>query len=388
MDNTAQEFDYIILGAGCSGLSLAVRMIQSGSFTNKKILIIDKTFKQANDKTWCFWDDGGIESFWKNARLINHEWKQLWLKHPEGNLKLDIEPYSYKMIRSADFNRYCFSIVSSASNIQIQYDEVINIDAEKGIVNTTDAAYVGSVIFSSVLLEPPVLKQNEYYLLQHFRGWWIETQYDAFDSTQADLMNFRTGQRHGCTFLYVLPVSTRKALIEYTLFTEDELKDSEYGEGLDEFIREELKINEYRIIEIEKGIIPMTDLRFPLQKGKVFFIGTAGGQTKASTGYTFSFIQKQTAALVASMQQNETPAVYKQPNRFRFYDSVLLRILHERKITGADVFFRMFKKNKPANVLRFLDNESNFLQELIIMHSTDKAKFIPAAIKTIIKKSS
>ena len=116
MDNTAQEFDYIILGAGCSGLSLVVRMIQSGSFTNKKILIIDKAPKQAKDKTWCFWDDGSIESFWKNARLINHEWKQLWLKHSEGNLKIDIEPYSYKMIRSADFNRYCFSIVNNAAH--------------------------------------------------------------------------------------------------------------------------------------------------------------------------------------------------------------------------------------------------------------------------------
>jgi lycopene beta-cyclase len=60
--------------------------------------------------------------------------------------------------------------------------------------------------------------------------------------------------------------------------------------------------------------------------------------------------------------------------------------LHERKITGADVFYSMFKKNKTTSLLRFLDNESNMLEELVIMNSTKKKVFIPAAIKTLQKK--
>jgi lycopene beta-cyclase len=384
MTTTTQEFDYIIVGAGCSGLSLVVRMIQSGSFTDKKILIIDKAPKAGSDKTWCFWDDGSIAAFWQDSGIIYHEWKTLWFKHPVQNLQLDIGSYSYKMIRSVDFERHCLTVINAARNVTLHYGEVINIDASKGAINTADTAYVAPVIFSSVLLNPPVLKQNELYLLQHFRGWWIETTYDAFDPAQADLMNFNTDQKNGCTFLYVLAVNKRKALVEYTLFTEDELGDNQYNGGLQQFIAAELKLNDYRIVKIENGVIPMTDLQFPQREGKVFFIGTAGGQTKASTGYTFSFIQKQTAALVKSLQENNMPAVYKQPSRFRFYDSVLLRILHEKKIKGADVFFRMFRKNKAADVLRFLDNESNFLQELKIMQSSDKSVFIPAAIKTIV----
>ncbi len=359
-------------------------MIQSGSFSNKRILIIDKSPKKGNDKTWCFWDAGNIESFWKDASIVHHQWDKLWLKHPVENLLLDIDSYSYKMIRSADFYRYCFGIIKSAPNVQLYYGEVTNTDAENGVVTTVDSQFQATQIFSSVLLETPELKPKELYLLQHFRGWWLETDYDAFDPHQADLMNFCTPQKHGCTFVYVLPVTKRRALIEYTLFTEEPLTDNEYDEGLKDFISNEMRLTSYHISEIEKGVIPMTNFQFPQQQGKVFFIGTAGGQTKASTGYTFSFIQKQTESLVKSMQQNGTPVPYKQPARFHFYDTVLLLVLHERKISGADVFYSMFKKNKAVNLLQFLDNESNLLQELLIMNSTNKSVFVPAAYKAII----
>ncbi len=52
----SQQYDYIITGAGCAGLSLAVRMIQSGKFANKKILLADADTKNKNDRTWCFWE--------------------------------------------------------------------------------------------------------------------------------------------------------------------------------------------------------------------------------------------------------------------------------------------------------------------------------------------
>ena len=54
--NSSTQYDYIIAGAGCAGLSLAVHMIHSGKFSDKKILIVDKDDKQKNDRTWCFWE--------------------------------------------------------------------------------------------------------------------------------------------------------------------------------------------------------------------------------------------------------------------------------------------------------------------------------------------
>lgn len=372
------------MGAGCSGLSLLMRILRSPSLSSKSILLIDKAPKSGNDKTWCFWDKGNIASFWNEANIVFHEWSDLYVKHPGGDLLLDINSYRYKMIRSEDFYRYCFSIIKAAPNVKVHYGSVSEIDSEKGWVVCGESSFEGSIIFSSVLLSEPVLKPGGHYLLQHFKGWWLETDKDVFNSAAADLMNFKTSQQNGCTFLYVLPVSNRKTLVEYTLFSEEELEEEAYKNGLRLFIENELGIKNYRVTGEENGVIPMTDIEFPARQGKVFFIGTASGQTKASTGYTFAFIQKQAALIIASLERKGVPGTARQARRFNFYDRVLLSILKEKRMAGSAVFYSLFKKNRAVKIFKFLDNETNLAEELVIMNSTKKRVFIPAAIRALL----
>ena len=54
-----KQYDYIIAGSGCAGLSLVFYMNQT-ALQNKSILIIDKAPKTKNDRTWCFWIDKPI----------------------------------------------------------------------------------------------------------------------------------------------------------------------------------------------------------------------------------------------------------------------------------------------------------------------------------------
>ncbi len=373
-----QHYDYIILGAGCAGLSLLVRLLEDDAFSQKKILLVDRQVKNLNDRTWCFWekDPGYFES------IVHHRWDKLWVKHQRGDLDLRLGGYAYKLVRGIDFYKYCFKKINASKQVTLIYGEVTDIDAEKGSVTVDGQTYEGSQLFSSILLEVPQLKPKDLYLLQHFKGWWIETESDIFDPDQADLMNFRTSQEHGCAFVYMLPVSKRRALVEYTLFSEKVLEEEQYDEGLRVFMKNELQLKNYRITEIEKGIIPMTTYRFTESQGKVLFIGTAGGQTKASTGYTFQFIQRQAKAIAEKLKTGvPLKNIARPPGRFQFYDNVLLRVLYEKQYPGADVFFDIFRKNKADNVLRFLDNRSGLLQELGIMNATPQLKFIKAAIR-------
>lgn len=374
MTNT---YDYIIVGAGCAGLSLLMRILDEPALHEKKILLIDRVPKNQNDRTWCFWEKG--EGYFEP--VVHHQWHKLFVKHPDGEKNLDLGGYAYKMIRSEDFYRFCFERISRAANVKVIFGEVSGIDAGKGTVAFNSSIYTTEKIFSSVLLDPPKLHPDEWYLLQHFRGWVIETDEDFFDPAAADLMNFRTSQEHGCAFLYMLPVGKRRALVEYTLFTEKELTSDQYNKGLRDFISAELRLPVYRIAETEQGVIPMTNVVFKPGEGKVTFLGTAGGQTKASTGYTFQFIQQHAEKITASLLNHQPIEAY--PARFRFYDSVLLRILAEQKLKGADVFYRMFCKNKAWKVLKFLDNQTHLLQELAIMQSTNKSFFIPAAFREL-----
>ena len=52
-----EKYDYIICGAGASGLLLSNSMINDDFFNDKKILIIEKDKKNENDKTFGFWEN-------------------------------------------------------------------------------------------------------------------------------------------------------------------------------------------------------------------------------------------------------------------------------------------------------------------------------------------
>jgi lycopene beta-cyclase len=110
-------------------------------------------------------------------------------------------------------------------------------------------------------------------------------------------------------------------------------------------------------------------------------IGTAGGQTKASSGYTFQFIQKQSAAITDQLIKTGKPFTRAVPKRFHFYDSVLLNILYHKNEMGKPVFTDLFRKNKPQQVLRFLDNESSLGDELKIISSLPTLPFLRAAMQ-------
>jgi lycopene beta-cyclase len=252
---------------------------------------------------------------------------------------------------------------------------------EKATVTIDGEKIKSDYIFNSILFRKPVLKDKEYYLLQHFKGWIIETDKPAFKPGEATMMDFRMEQKGGATFVYIMPFSETKALIEYTLFTENLLTAGEYMEALKNYISKFLKIENYKIIDEEFGIIPMTNHRFSSGSDRIINIGTAGGQTKASTGYTFKFIQHNSAGIVRQLIKTGKPFLYKNNNRFHFYDSILLNILYHKKLSGPEIFTPIIRKNKPQHVLRFLDNESSFTEDLRIISSLPTFPFLKAAIR-------
>ncbi|MDX2046488.1 MAG: lycopene cyclase family protein [Chitinophagaceae bacterium] len=376
-------YDYIITGAGCAGLSLVTRMIHSGKFADKKILLLDKSPKTANDRTWCFWETGN--GFFED--IVHHQWPALYFKTNIYSALMDVSPYRYKMIRGIDFYNYCFNIIRQQPNVDVRYGEV-NFSYETGkavlYCNGEKQDTEGAVIFNSV--HSPGQKQNgKFYLQQHFKGWVIETPAPVFNTNEATLMDFRVHQDYGTTFVYVLPLSETKALVEYTLFSEKLLEGNLYNKELETYIDGFLGLKQYRVIDEEFGIIPMTNAHFDFYHNGMYNIGTAGGQTKASSGYTFQFIQKQTSQIVQCLADGR-PLFSLPPaaKRFHFYDSILLRLLKEKKLEGREIFSRLFSRNKPQQIFKFLDNETTITEELQLISTLQFLPFLKAGLKELL----
>lgn len=373
----SKKFDYIFTGGGCAALSLLVRMIQSGKFTARKILLIDKEPKSKNDRTWCFWENGN--GFFED--IVYRKWPTVNFYSHTFSSPLQIAPYAYKMIRGIDFYNYCFEIIRKQQNIEIIYGTV-KFDAHTILVDDVILETNKAIVFNSLYSLPP--KESGVIILQqHFKGWIIETETPSFSLGQATLMDFRVHQDYGTTFTYLLPLSETKALIEYTLFSENLLSPTQYNDGLKTYLQDVLKIKNYKIAEEETGCIPMTSARFNFLENGRYNIGTAGGQTKASSGYTFRFIQKNSDKILAQLLSGQPLSQLEKPSgRFHFYDTILLRILKENKLKGSDIFSQLFERNKATQVLKFLDNETSIAEELKIISSLPTIPFLKAAFKS------
>ncbi len=372
------SYDYIITGAGCAGLSLLLQMLQHPFFKDKKILLIDADDKKKNDRTWCFWEilPGIFEE------IVYKQWEQINFYSNSFSGRWDITPYRYKMIRGQDLYEYAFRKIASYSNIIFRHEKVQKVysDNSKAYVQTEVATFTADYVFNSILFQPELLKTKN-SLLQHFKGWMIETHKEEFNSNIATFMDFRLHLPEENTFVYVLPVNSRKALIEYTVLSPSLLSDEKYTDGLKKYISEFLNITNYVVTEEEFGVIPMSTFTFVSGSSPVVNVGTAGGQTKSSSGYTFQFIQKQSAGIVNSLIANEHPGRQNRffDKRFKMYDDTLLSVLASKKLTAAQIFSDLFKHNKPQQIFKFLDNETTVGEELKIMSSVPSHIFMPAA---------
>jgi lycopene beta-cyclase len=380
-DSLSKKFDFIFTGAGCASLSLLMRMIKSGEFSDKKILLIDKAPKIKNDRTWCFWEkENGVFE-----EIVYKRWDKLDFFSELYSGPLHIQPYQYKMIRGIDFYNYCFGEINKQENIDIVYGDVKKIvekDGKIAIYVDNEVLIAGAAVVFNSIYNPAAKQDNKIYLLQHFKGWVVETKQKVFNPENGTLMDFRVHQRQGATFVYTLPVSETKALVEYTLFTEKLMDKHQYDEELKNYIHDFLKIDKYEVRDEEFGIIPMTNEKFNFYKDGIYHIGTAGGQTKASSGYTFQFIQKQSQRIVDYLVKGKSlQSIASTPKRFNFYDAILLRLLAEKKISGTEIFSRLFQRNKAAAVFKFLDNETSLAEELKIISTLPAIPFLKAALK-------
>lgn len=379
------RYDYILAGGGCAALSLAWHMTNREALKNKEILIIDRELKTENDRTWCFWEkeNGPFEP------IVHHRWSQAWF-HSDGFSKLlDLTPYTYKMIRADRFYAHVKESLSRYPNVHWLKADVLDCTSGEGMaeVQTNLGDFEADWVFTSI---PPktVRKPGYYYLLQHFKGWMVKTKLPVFDPMQPTLMDFRVDQQADCRFMYILPVSPYEALVEFTLFSKSLLREEEYDEALAHYLKAELHIGEYEITHSEFGVIPMYSEKFESPTGgRLVPIGTAGNQTKASTGYTFTRIQEHAARICDGLQENNVEALYRQrPSaRFHLYDRILLHVLAEGIVPGATVFKQLFRRNSPEAVFGFLDEQTTLLEEFRLLNTVPVLKFILPAWKELWK---
>ena len=351
-----KEFDYIIVGGGCAGLSLAYELDIHEKLKDKTLAIIEPRSEYKKDKIWSFWkviphnfDD-----------CVKKSWENFSINLPGKTNYLECKNYPYQSIDSGLFYEKINNKLKENKNISFFKD-------------TTEINIRNSFIFNSV----PSIKKNYLNLWQHFCGVEIELKNNFFDEEIFNLMDFDCEQRENVHFFYTLPYSKNKALIETTWLSkmnDNSLKD--YDNQISDYIEKNLKIKDYKIIYKEIGAIPLFYPLYEKEKNKIN-IGTAGGMTRLSTGYTFLNIQEQSKFIRENIEKISTIKKFEIGKKYQFLDDIFLRVLNKHPEKMSNIFFNMFKAS-PKTVIKFLSNKSNFIEDLSVIMKMPKWTFIKA----------
>lgn len=383
-----KKADFILVGGGMAGLSLAYYLSTDQRFRGKSILLIEPEEKHANDRTWAFWQressvfDSILFQKWSTVRVFSSE---------NTVYSLDMEDYTYKLLRGIDFYQFVQKELTQNPYFQLLKDKSTKIEDKGDVVEVTtneNGIFTGTYVFDSSF---PLVANYPYrhYLKQHFKGYVVEMERPVFDTKEPEMMNFAVEQLDGeCTFIYILPFTETTALVELTLFSPDLLTKERYIQVLEDYLATRFSGVMYQIKEEEWGVIPMSDVPADEQvTPRTFRIGTSGGYTHPATGYTFAFTQKRLQRLVEFIAQaNGKPVVLPHTfaqQKHTFYAAVLLNVLDKKRYPAPDVFIRLFQKNKPSLVFKFLAAETTFWEEIKVMWSTPIFIFGRAALAVI-----
>ena len=351
-----KEFDYIIIGGGCSGLSLAYELQINEKLKDKTLAIIEPRTEYKKDKTWSFWKVAS-HNF---EDCIKKSWENFSINIPKRTSHLECKAYPYQSVDSGLFYEKINNKLKENKNISF-FKDISEINSKN------------SFIFNSV----PTIKKNHHNLWQHFCGVEIETQSNYFDDEIFNLMDFDCDQRESVHFFYTLPYSKNKALVETTWLSKmNDNSQKDYGAQIKYYIEKNLKIKNYKINYKEEGAIPLFYPIYQKEKNKIN-IGTAGGMTRLSTGYTFLNIQEHSKYISKNIENISNAKKFEISKKYRFLDDIFLRVLDKNPEMMPDIFFKMFKSS-PKTVIKFLSNKSNSFEDLLIILKMPKWTFVKA----------
>ena len=190
-----REFNYVIIGGGCAGLSLAYELEINSKLKDKTLAIVETRKEYKRDKTWSFWKvfDHNFED------CVIKSWNNFTINTSEYSHELKNEIFPYQSIDSGKFYKKINSKLFVNPNVSFHKD-LSEINSKN------------SIIFNSVIEG----KIDRSKLWQHFQGIEIQTSKNIFNDKIINLMDFNCEQKNEVHFFYTLPFNKNKALIETT----------------------------------------------------------------------------------------------------------------------------------------------------------------------------
>ena len=348
-----------IIGLGSSGL--AVNKIIYGNGSSDIIAFENEDINKRNN-FFGFWLTDWMKPY---ENIVEKKWDKWSIGDKNENIIQISNKKPYCVISFQKWKEYC---LDTKNKIEIINKQVVSYSPFKNyfkIITHDNKEYYAEKVYDSTSKKE---KKNE--LIQHFFGINIIANDHTFDDKKLTLMYF-TKENNILHFIYVLPFSHNKALVESTVFSKEVFSEDWYRKRIDAYLTEHniIKVEES---STEKGTIPMffaaEDRNY---NPKIINVGIRGGACKPSTGYAFSFLIKQIQLLKKSSKNYVEVHKYLE----RKMDKIFINYLKNNNENGKS-FINLAINLNGHEFQSFMMGESSLLTKLKIIKSMPKLSFI------------
>ncbi len=387
---TTLEYDYIILGGGCSGLQLANQIIWKIDETGRsqkefKILILEARTTYQDDRTWCFWDNG-TSPYCKWATNKFDSWSfstdsQRPFVHKSDN-------YQYYHLKGIEFYQRSLAMIETSPNLFIKLNQRIrNIKKTKEgfIVRASESLYTGGQIIDCRYSRPSYVSNAVW---QTFYGYEIILEKPGRLNHEVVLMGDLRYESSGIFFNYLIPISSKTLLFQTTYIGTRYFLPNELEDEVNLLVNKLFK-NKWTIRRTEAGnLLQHGDYRknnIPdAIKG-----GSHWGALRASTGYAFSRIL-QWSSVKANEIVHCKPKIISKPFNKRvqnYMDSVFLNLIRLSPDQVCKTLINFGKNLEPDVFARFMNDSAKVSDFFKIILICPKKAMIKAALNRRFNKS-
>lgn len=350
-----------VLGDGCASLTLATR---AKELHGHAITVVrPEAAPEPKDHMLGFWGTPDMAFAAQHAR---HTWPNWSIITASGHATLTSEAHPYHAMHKLAYLKHAKKEALEAGVRFI--DEGHHSESPPSMVFDT---------------RPPCAPSGA--MLQHFAGMEVEVDRPVFDPTTAVLMDFRVDQTHGMHFMYVLPFSPTRALLESTMFSTEVMPRAHYKEAIASYLFEHHKATMVEVISEEQGVIPMGKLG--LHDPAIPGLGANGGAIRPASGYTFAFIHQQIQGAVERVRRGQ-PLRFTRPHKRVdvWMDSVLLAVLRHWPHQGPRLFGRMAQSLSGEEFIRFMSGRAGWGLRFKVMLAMPKLPFIRGVSKMMFSR--
>lgn len=338
----AQKFDIIIAGGGIAGLTLAHFLTVQESTKNLKVLVIDQ----------------GIEiefanvSFWAKSLPIADmplvgSWRQFEVVFPKLYRLLLLHEYAFYSFNRADHLSFLKKeLAQKKVSFHTESIETISGGGKRALVVTKSGKqFEANWVFDSTHLGEGKVKATP------VQGWtWeIETSKPVFAPETMTLFDFEATKLPD-SFLYILPLSASKAIIEFSSFAAaPSIGACEY------WLTNRLKSTDYKMVRLnQKGTSTYRASKVP-KDSRIIPIGLKAGIMSLNSGFAYMNIVRH-CQYMAKHFPNYSSFTRRQGSWYRsLLDHLFTTIFTRLPSVGARLLPLLFVHSQGDAVLAYLE---------------------------------